>query len=203
MARGASLSSFPMTIKGISLMNLQQHGRGVFGCSAGLAALVIVVGMAWGPATRAQDPAATTAEADPAVERAREQVKMLDDLYKNAVVSITKTYVNKQDDRPAIMIAKDVFGAMKKKGWHSARLVDATGDPLNDANAPKSEFEKEAFRRIRSGEPYYDRVIGEGKDRRLQAATVVPVVMKQCGACHGDRKVGEILGFLRYEVPVK
>ena len=77
---------------------------------------------------------------------------MLDDLYKNAVVSITKTYVSKQDDRPAIMIAKDVFGAMQKKGWHSARLVDATGEPLNDANAPRTEFEKEASRRIRVGQ---------------------------------------------------
>jgi hypothetical protein len=140
---------------------------------------------------------------DPAVERAREQVKMLDDLYKNAVVSITKTYVDNQEDRPAIMIAKDIFGAMKKQGWHSARLVDATGEPINDANAPRTDFEKEAFRRIRAGQPYYDRVVGEGKDRRLLAATVVPVVMKKCTECHEDRKVGEVLGFLRYEVPVK
>ncbi|MHB1560090.1 MAG: c-type heme family protein, partial [Isosphaeraceae bacterium] len=152
---------------------------------------------------QAAGAAAAAAAEDPAVERAREQVKMLDDLYKNAVVSITKTYVNKQDDRPAIMIAKDVFSAMKKKGWHSARLVDATGDPLNDLNAPKTDFEKEAFGRIRAGETYFDRVVGEGKDRRLLAATAVPVVMAQCAACHGDRKVGDVLGFLRYEIPVK
>ena len=146
--------------------------------------------------------AAATAQ-DPALERTREQVKMLDDLYKNAVVSITKSYVNKQDDRPAAVIAKDVFGAMEKKGWHSARLVDATGDPMNEENEPKSEFEKEAARRIRAGETYLDRVVGEGKDRRLEAATVVPVVMKQCGACHGGRKVGDVLGFIRYDVPVR
>jgi hypothetical protein len=128
---------------------------------------------------------------------------MLDDLYKNAVVSITKTYVAKQEDRPAIMIAKDVFAAMKKQGWHSARLVDATGEPLNDANAPKTDFEKDASRRIRAGEAYYDRVVGEGKDRRLLAATAVPVVMKKCAECHDNRKVGDVLGFLRYEVPIK
>ena len=155
---------------------------------------------------RAQAPTAPRAEpaaADPALERAREQVRMLDDLYKNAIVSITKTYVSKQEGRPAIMIAKDVFGAMQKKGWHSARLVDATGDPLNDANAPKTDFEKEAYRRIRSGEPYFDREIGEGKGRRLLAATVVPVVMPKCTECHENRKVGEVLGFLRYDVPIK
>ena len=65
---------------------------------------------------------------------------MLDDLYKNAVVSITKRYVNKQDKRPAIMVAQDVFGAMRKQGWHSAKLVDATGEPLNDANAPEDRL---------------------------------------------------------------
>lgn len=183
------------------MSGLRRYGWGVFGGTVGVAALAVALGFARGREARAQE--ATTPAADPAVERAREQVRMLDDLYKNAVVSITKTYVNKQEDRPAIMIAKDVFAAMQKKGWHSARLVDVTGDPLNDMNAPKSDFEKEAAVRIRSGQPYYDRVVGEGKDRRLQAATAVPVVMKECAVCHADRKVGDPLGFLRYEVPVK
>ncbi len=185
-------------------MSLQKRCWSVLGGSACLAALAVAIGLPRGGEARAEDESASpAAAADPAVERAREQVKMLDDLYKNAVVSITKTYVDNQEDRPAIMIAKDIFSAMKKQGWHSARLVDATGEPLNDANAPKSDFEKEAFRRIRSGQPYYDQVVGEGKDRRLLAATVVPVVMAKCAECHEDRKVGEVLGFLRYEVPVK
>lgn len=183
------------------MSRLRRYGWSVFGGTVGLAALAVALGFARVREAGAQEAPSTGA--DPAVERAREQVQMLDDLYKNAVVSITKTYVNKQEDRPAIMIAKDVFAAMQKKGWHSARLVDATGDPLNDMNAPKSDFEKEAVKHIRSGEPYYDRVVGEGKDRRLQAATAVPVVMKECGICHGDRKVGDTLGFLRYEVPIK
>src|SRR5947208_12840860 len=66
-----------------------------------------------------------------AVERARETVKMLDDLYKNAVVSITNRYVEQQSDTPAAAVAKEVFTAMHKKGWHHARLVDATGKPKN------------------------------------------------------------------------
>lgn len=187
-------------------MEMMNRRRGLLCGVVGLAALAGVIGMVRGRDARAQEPARPAAPAaaeDPALERAREQVKMLDDLYKNAVVSITKTYVNKQDDRPAIMIAKDVFAAMKKKGWHSARLVDATGEPLSDLNSPKTDFEKEAFRRIRAGETYFDRVVGQGKDRRLLAATAVPVVMAQCGACHGDRKVGDVLGFLRYEILVK
>jgi hypothetical protein len=186
-------------------MSVNRRDWRLVGCLVGLAALGVVLGITRGREARAQEPSAPAGAtaADPAVDRAREQVRMLDDLYKNAVVSITKTYVSKQDDRPAIMIAKDVFAAMQKRGWHSARLVDATGEPINDANAPRSEFEKEAYRQIRSGQPYYDRVVGAGKDRRLLAATVVPVVMPKCAECHENRKVGEILGFLRYEVPIK
>jgi hypothetical protein len=141
--------------------------------------------------------------ADPALERTREQVKMLDDLYKNAVVSITKRYVNDQDEQPAIMVAQDVFGAMRKQGWHSAKLVDATGEPVNEGNAPKTDFEKEAAREINSGKPYFDRVVGEGKDRRLLAATVVPVVMQKCAECHPHKQVGEVLGFIRYDIPIE
>src|ERR1035438_9339252 len=53
-----------------------------------------------------------------ALDRTREQVKMLDDLYKTAVVSITNSYVEGQSSVPAAMVAKDVFEAMKKKGYH-------------------------------------------------------------------------------------
>ena len=141
--------------------------------------------------------------ADPALERTRERVKMLDDLYKNAVVSITRRFVNDQDEQPAIMVAQDVFDSMRKQGWHSAKLVDATGEPVNEGNAPETDFEKEAARVINSGKPYFDRVDGEGKDRRLLAATVVTVVMQKCAECHLHKNVGEVLGFIRYDIPVE
>ncbi len=171
----------------------------------GLVTLLTVVmpGFLRAPVARADPGSQIKGGADPALERTREQVKMLDDLYKNAVVSITKRYVDDQDGKPAIMVAKDIFGAMRKQGWHSAKLVDATGEPLNETNAPGTEFEKEAVKEINSGKPYFDRVVGEGKDRRLLAATVVPVVMKRCADCHAHKKVGEVLGFIRYDLPIK
>jgi len=54
----------------------------------------------------AQSRSADKPKADPAaVERARKQVRMLDDLYKTAVVLITEHYVHEEDDvagtRPA------------------------------------------------------------------------------------------------------
>src|SRR5690349_3541439 len=89
---------------------------------------------------------------DPAaLERTRESVKMIDDLYKSAVVSITARYVEQQSDTPAATVAKDVFEAVHKKGWHLARLVDATGKPKNKDNLPRTDFEKKAVAEIRGG----------------------------------------------------
>lgn len=138
------------------------------------------------------------AEPDPALERTREQVQMLDTLYKNAVVSVN----NKYDGPPAIKVAKDVFAAMEKAGWHKAKLVDASGDPQNEANLPQTDFEKRAAGAMKAGKPYYEEVEGNGKDRTLRAATVVPAVTQKCATCHGA-KTGDLLGFIRYEIPVK
>src|SRR4051812_31501733 len=138
-------------------------------------------------------------ESDPAVEQARQEVKMLDELYKTAVVSITEKY---QKGQPAIMVAKDIFKAMEKGRYHSARLVDATGSPLGEGNVPKTDFEKRAAEAMKSGKTYIEEVAGQGRDRRLLAATVVPAVHRRCAECHGVKE-GELLGFIRYEVPIR
>jgi hypothetical protein len=137
-----------------------------------------------------------------ALERTREQVKMLDDLYKNAVVSITNNYVEGQASTPAASVAKEVFEAMHKKGWHHARLIDATGKPKNKANVAKTDFEKKAVAEMKAGKTYYEELAKvDGKDV-LRAATIVPVVLKQCATCHG-KKEGTLLGTIVYEVPIK
>jgi hypothetical protein len=138
-----------------------------------------------------------------AIERTREQVKVLDDLYKTAVVSITKHYVELQSETPAATVAKEVFEAMHKKGWHSGRLIDATGKPKKKENVAKTDFEKKAVEEIKGGKGYYDEV-GTTKDGKpvLRAATVVPSVMKQCVVCHGGKE-GRVLGAIVYEVPIK
>lgn len=150
----------------------------------------------------AQGPAA----ADPAVERARQQVKMLDDIYKTAVVAITDKYVHKETDLPAATVAMGLFDAMKKKGWHDSRLIDASGHPYNDNNVAKDDFEKAAVKAITSGKPYYEQVVKVDGKQRLRAATPVPVVMKKCTMCHEnykDAKEGAAIGILTYDVPVK
>lgn len=137
-----------------------------------------------------------------ALERTREKVKMLDDLYKTAVVSITSKYVEQQADVPAAAVAKEVFEAMHKKGWHSGRLVDATGKPKNKENLPQTEFEKKAIAEIKDGKAYYEEVGNADGKPVLRAATIVPAVMKQCTVCHGGKE-GRLLGAIIYEVPIK
>jgi hypothetical protein len=137
-----------------------------------------------------------------ALERTRESVKMLDDLYKTTVVTITSKYVEKQADVPAAVVAKEVFEAMHKKGWHNARLVDATGKPKNKDNLPQTDFEKKAVAEIKEGKAYYEEIANvEGKPV-LRAATIVPAVMKQCTICHGGKE-GRLLGAIVYELPIK
>lgn len=138
-----------------------------------------------------------------AVERTRETVKMIDDMHKGYVVHITDTYVKAQEGTPAAKVAKKVFGHMESKGWFSGRLIDATGEPANKANLPKTAFEKEAVKQMKAGKAYYDEVGTKDGKPVLRAATIVPVVMDQCIVCHPGHKKGELLGALIYEVPIK
>ncbi len=138
-----------------------------------------------------------------AVERTRETVKLIDALYKNYVIEITSTYVGEKKQPPAARVTQRVFRAMHKGGFHSARLVDATGEPVNEDNRPRDGFEKKAIQVIKGGKGYYDEVATVDGKNVLRAATVVPVVMKQCITCHPGHKEGDVLGAIVYEVPIR
>src|SRR6185436_6213307 len=102
------------------------------------------------------------AGSDPAVERTRKQVKMLDDLYKTTVVFITETYVKSETDGSAGMAAKKIFDVMRAKNHHDVRLIDATGQPYNADNVASDPFEKMAIKALKDGKGYVDQV--ETKD---------------------------------------
>ena len=143
---------------------------------------------------------------DVAVERTREQVRMLDDLYKTVVVLITDKYVHDEEDFPAGSAAVALFAVMKKKGWHEARLIDATGKPRRKKNAPKDDFEREAVKALKAGKSYYERIVTVGGKRSLRAATPVPVVSKKCILCHEqyeDVKKGDPVGAIGYSLTIK
>ena len=131
---------------------------------------------------------ATPAPDDKAVERSRKTVKMLDDIYKTAVVLITDKYVNDKDDFPAGGAAVAWFDAISKKGWHDVRIIDATGAPSNPENVANDDFEKEGLKQLKSGKEYYDRVRGKRRQVPPRAVTAVPVVMDKCIMCHENYK---------------
>lgn len=143
---------------------------------------------------------------DPALERTRKTVKMLDDIYKTAVVLITEHYVNDDDDLPAGSAAIALFDAIKKKGWHEVQLLDATGDPYEDKNSPDDAFEREAVKQLKSGKAWHEQVEEKDGKRILRAATPIPVVSKKCIMCHphyADAKKGEPIGLLSYTITVE
>ncbi len=141
-----------------------------------------------------------------ALERTRKTVRMLDDIYKQAVVLITGKYVKDENDYPAGRAAKVLFRNISEKGWHTVRLIDVSGKPYNPANVAKDAFEKKGVEELIRGKDYVDEVeIKEGK-AYLRAITPIPVVMKKCILCHSNyaqAKKGEAVGALSYTVPIE
>ncbi|MBN9522135.1 DUF3365 domain-containing protein [bacterium] len=151
----------------------------------------------------ADDKAPGTGPDKAAVERTRATVKMLDDLHKGYVVTITDTYVKAQERTPAATVVKKVFAHMEKNRHGTGRLIDATGSPLREGNVAKTDFEKAAVAAIKGGKGYVDEVGTKDGKPVLRAATVVPAVMPACVNCHPHVKEGEVLGALIYELPIR
>ncbi len=183
--------------------NLSIVACGAAGLTAGLVALAVAADKAAPEAT--VSAAAGLAANGPAlsVEQARREVRLLDDLYKSAIVYINDVYVEDANSVAAGETARDLFAAMKAKGWHDARLVDATGKPLNEENEPQNAFEKTAVKKILGGETYCDEVVREDGRDYLRAATLVPVINDKCVLCHPGNKVGDVLGVVSYKIPLK
>ncbi len=135
------------------------------------------------------------------IARARETVKMLDDIYKTAVVLITDKYVEDEDSFAAGSAAVALFEAIDDKGWHTAQLLDVTGDPYDSENVPDDAFEKQAIQKIRQGKAFVDAV-----ETDYRAMTAIPVVHAKCVMCHAhyaDAKAGQAIGAISYAVPIK
>ncbi|MBX9789173.1 MAG: DUF3365 domain-containing protein [Pirellulales bacterium] len=151
-------------------------------------------------------PSAATRSDDPAVARARKTVQMLDDIYKNAVVLITDKYVHDEDDFPAGSAAVALFEAISKKGWHQVRLIDATGQPYEEKNVARDDFEKAGIARLKAGDAIYEQVVEADGGRQYRAVTPIPVVMQKCVMCHAhyaNAKKNETVGAISYSVPVE
>jgi len=162
------------------------------------------------PAPKGSSPAAAVEPsgdtADAALERTRKMVRMLDDIYKGGIVTITTHYVNDRDAIPAGTAFKMLFKAAEEKGWHRVRLLDGTGHPLNEENIAADEFEKAAVKALVGGKAWYEREIKKDGRRYLQVGTPIPVVFEKCVMCHdnfANVPRGKAIGALAYTLPIE
>jgi hypothetical protein len=141
-----------------------------------------------------------------AIARTRKTVKMLDDVYKSAIVLITDKYVNDTDDFPAGGAAVEWFKQISEKGWHEIRLLDASGQPTVAGNVAKDEFERTAIASLKSGKDYVEKIETHDGKYYLRALTPVPVALKKCIMCHphyAKVKPGEAIGALSYQLAIE
>ena len=163
----------------------------------GVLGLVVAIGAAAAVAGEGEGAA------DPQdLKRARREVKLLDDMYKTAIVLITQHYVNESSDMPAGEAFKALFAGMHEKGWHTVRLLDASGEPINDENTPRDDFERAAVAALLAGKPNYEQVSQKDGKPVLRAATPIPVVMEKCVMCHENYRGKKVIGALGYTLPL-
>ena len=182
----------------------------VFGVGALALLLIGISGVFRSNAIGADQPkpgsSAEASDSDAALARTRKQIRMLDDIYKGSIVTITQNYVNDKDMIPAGTAFKQLFAAVEEKGWHKVRLLDATGEPLNDENIPEEGFESEAIKQLLAGKNWYEKTIDHEGKRYMQVATPIPVVFEKCIMCHdayADLPKGKPIGALAYTVPIE
>ena len=88
---------------------------------------------------------------------------------------------------------------MKEKGWHEVRLIDASGEPINEDNRPKDAFERSGHRGARGRQTLLRRAGRQGRSSQyLRAATPIPVVMEKCTMCHENYRGKNVIGALGY-----
>jgi hypothetical protein len=169
---------------------------------------IAVLSLAGVPARSAPKEDEKKAKPDEAaVKRARKTVRMLDDIYKTAIVLITDKYVKTKKDYPAGRAAIKWLNDIGKAGHPKTRLIDVSGDPYSETNVAKDDFEKEAVKQIKGGKDYYDKVVVDKSGKaQLRAMTAIPVVSEKCIMCHENykkAKKGEAVGALSYTVPIE
>ena len=153
-----------------------------------------------------ETPATANAPDKAAIERSRKTVRTLDNIYKQVIVLVTDKYVHDEDDFAAGSAAVLLFKNISDSGSHNVRLLDATGEPYDDENVAKDDFEREGIKRLKAGAANYDQVVSKDGKAYLRAVTAVPVVMKKCIMCHehyADAKKGEPIGAISYTVAIE
>jgi hypothetical protein len=123
------------------------------------------------PGSRSFGAEQATISNDPEIERTRQEIKMLDDLFKNVIVLVDATYVKNPSDVAAATAGKALFAAMKKGGWYDVRLLGLTDVIGDQDDVPRDAFEQTAAKKLVAGAPWYEEVLEKDRKRYLRVAT--------------------------------
>jgi hypothetical protein len=179
-------------------VNVKHSGKTtIVGLTFGLAAMLTI------PVPSSFGAQQAAVPSDPELERTRQEVKMLDALFKNAIVLIDETYVKKPDDVAAAQASKALFKAMKKAGFYDVRLLGLTDQIGDPDDVPRDAFEQTAAKKLVAGDTWYEEVSEKDGKLYLRVATGIPVVSEHCVMCHANFKGNKgNIGALSYTVPM-
>ncbi|MEZ6059759.1 MAG: DUF3365 domain-containing protein [Planctomycetaceae bacterium] len=174
-------------------------------CVAAVAAAAMYFSVSAGRAEADEKAAAGKPDAA-AVERARKTTAMLDNIFKQTVVLITDKYVHDENDFAAGSAAVALFENISSSGPTKVRLIDATGQPYDEKNVARDDFEKAGIKKLKAGAKLHEEVVSTDGKPFLRTVTTVPVVMEKCVMCHAhyaEVEKGAPIGAISYTIPIE
>lgn len=171
-------------------------------CLAGLAGLVWCAS----PSGARAETSAKKSYSEEQLEHARRTVKVLDEVYKRIIILVTDKYVQEEDDFAAGSAAVLLFKQMSEGDSHRVRLIDATGEPYEEANVAQDDFEKKGLEAIKKGAAEFEEITQVDGKPTLRIMTSVPVVHERCVMCHEhykNAKAGEAIGAMSYSIQIR
>ncbi|MFO0902136.1 MAG: DUF3365 domain-containing protein [Pirellulales bacterium] len=141
---------------------------------ATLAAMIVRV-----PTSASSDePAASTDDAR--VAAAREQAKLMHDIYSSALEVIHERYFRNDRSTVPARALEDVFRDLERQRNVQARWIGVNARTMSIPHEPKDEFEKKAAAALASGKSDFEAI----EDGHLRRATPIPL-HAGCLTCHG------------------
>ncbi|MEM9382124.1 MAG: hypothetical protein AAGB93_19370 [Planctomycetota bacterium] len=144
-------------------------------------------------------PFASPSAPAPNLAEAQATTEALANAVVSAVISISDA-TPPGSDPAEIEAASRAVSLLAPGRWHSYRLIDATGDPLDGKNQPFGAFENQGLAQLVAGAPSVQQVIG-GRLRTLLPLT--NDAHPNCATCHtnyGALPPGTVVGAASFRV---
>lgn len=121
----------------------------------------------------------------PTLKEARKQAELLHSAMHSTLQVVHHRYYHEDESMPLpAAILKEIFASIEEEHNVSLRWLAVDGETMNTDHTPKTDFEREAFKALRSGKPSFE-INDAGVYRRAAAIRMGNACLK----CHvPDRK---------------